>query len=1055
MLILQGSWLDGRLQIWGETAPRAAPATPRRSPRRDRILPDLSPLAPSPFDADAALLGQVTAVLAGSRADGRARHARPGVAWLPCHSGLPIPAQPGFLPPDWPFPGPDAPPQPLRPWRVTRLPLSWPETCVLLATCSNGPELGRRLHVGRSLMVWSRLWRLAGALVARQAYLPDIQRTGGGHFESFWRPVLDADDERRLTHLTAALPPAACALASELARPAAMVDEAARLAIARDFLEQAVDRLVRSAVTTPLTRAQARKGQLAGAHAAWLASLRTDGRRIRWDEVPEDLEQLATALAAWRRPLMIGQAGNCRLMFRLEEPAAPCPAVWQLLISVETGSPPRQWPIHALKQAPPRIREYALTALGQAVTLCPCLRAHESEAAATGVPLDTGEAYNFLAQDVAILRSAGFAVEVPAWWRNPSETNPVRLRALLMAAQDDPDSFARLGLDQLAEVNWTLVLGGQAITPEALKALLESRQPLIHWQGRWIAIDRTEALAAIRQLRKRRICGITLRDLLRLAVGGEADDGVRIETADLTRQGPIGDWLDRLRGDTRIDPLAPPEAFSGELRPYQQRGYAWLAWLRRWGLGACLADDMGLGKTIQALALFQHARDRGLDRPILLVCPLSLIANWRHESSRFTPRLTMLTHYGSDRAFGRVLLQEAAQHDIVITSYTLLCRDFATLNHVHWSMVVLDEAQNIKNPATLQSRAARALTADFRLALTGTPLENQVGDLWALMDFLNPGLLGTRAQFNHRFHRPIRTGVDSGARTVLRQITAPFILRRLKRDPEVIADLPDRVENKVFCSLTPEQAALYASELHRLEAGLGTAVGRVRRGFVLATLTRLKQICNHPLHYLRGVAGEAGEAPAHPQNDAHRSGKLTRLNALVEEVIANGESALIFTQYAVMGTLLQEHLRERIGCEIPFLHGGVGRDARTTMIDRFQQGSGPPLFILSLKAGGTGLNLTRANHVFHYDRWWNPAVENQATDRVHRIGQTRHVFVHKFICSGTLEARIDALIESKLALADDLVGSGEAWLSELSNDKLREVLALSADAVAGDEEEWT
>ncbi|NLF22175.1 MAG: DEAD/DEAH box helicase, partial [Lentisphaerae bacterium] len=922
--------------------------------------------------------------------------------------------------------------------------------------CSNGPELGRRLHVGRSLMVWSRLWRLAGALVARQVVLPAIQRDRGNpHFESFWRPVLGADDERRLTHLAAALPPAACALAAGNTRPAALDHASARLVVARDFLEQAVDRLVRSAVTTPLTRAQARKGKPASAHAAWLASLRTDGRHVRWDEVPEDLEQLAAALAAWRRPLMIGQAGNCRLMFRLEEPATPHPAVWHLHIGVETGAPPRLVPIHALMQVPPRIREYALTSLGQAVTLSPCLRAHESEATPAGVPLDTGEAYNFLAQDVAVLRSAGFAVQVPAWWSDPSEANPVRLRALLAAAQDDPDSFARLGLDQLAEVNWTLVLGGQAITPEALKALLESRQPLIHWQGRWIAIDRTEALAAIRQLRERRVRGITLRDLLRLAVGGEADDGVRIETGALVRQGPVGDWLNRLRGDTRIDPLPPPETFSGELRPYQQRGYSWLAWLRRWGLGACLADDMGLGKTIQALALFQHARDQGLDRPILLVCPLSLIANWRYESGRFTPRLRVLTHYGANRAFGRVLPQEAAQHDIVITSYALLCRDFATLNHVHWSMVVLDEAQNIKNPATLQSRAARALTADFRLALTGTPLENQVGDLWALMDFLNPGLLGTRAQFNRRFLRPIRTGVDSGARTVLRQITAPFILRRLKRDPEVIADLPDRVENKVFCNLTPEQAALYASELHRLDAGLGTADGRARRGFVLATLTRLKQICNHPLHYLRGVAGEAREKdPAHPRDDVHRSGKLTRLNALVEEVIANGESALIFTQYAVMGTLLQEHLRERIGCEIPFLHGGVGRDARTTMINRFQQGSGPPLFILSLKAGGTGLNLTRANHVFHFDRWWNPAVENQATDRVHRIGQTRHVFVHKFICSGTLEARIDALIESKLALADDLVGSGEAWLTELSNDKLREVLALSADAVAGDEEEW-
>ena len=1063
MLILQAGWLEDRLQIWGEVAPGtgAGPSVslPAGGNRTANHRADLRRIAVSPFDAGAPLLGKVVEVLAESCAAARMRHVRPAAAWLPSRRGWPIPAHRGFLPLDWPLPEADEPPPVPAPWRVSLLPLSWIELCAILSACSNGPVLGRRLHVGRSLIAWSRLWRYAGALVARQSYLPHLIGVDDTRFESRWRPVLDTDDRRRFLGLARELPPAAVCLSLAGAVPDALQSAARREAVARDFLEQSVDRLVRSAVTTPLTRAHALKGRHSGAHAAWLASLRGDGRRVRWEQ-PEDLQQLADALAAWRRPLVMGHAADCRLVFRLIEPSRPeaTGACWRLTAAVKQAREPGAWSLWRLDQAPPLVREYGLTALGQAVTLCPCLRAHAPEATEQGVPLDTGEAYNFLSHDIAVLRAAGYEIETPEWWKAPGDANPVRLRALLDAAFNDPGNFARLGLDQIAEVNWTLVLGDHAVTPGQLKELLAANEPLIRWQGRWMAIDRSAAAAALRQLKERQGRRTTLRELLKLAIGGGTVDGVRIDTGAFGTQGASGDLMRRLRGEAGIEPLPVPEAFHGALRPYQERGLAWLAWLRQWGFGACLADDMGLGKTIQALALFQHVRNLGATRPILLVCPLSIIANWVYEASRFTPGLTVLTHYGASRAPGRLLQEAAQQHDLVVTSYTLLCRDFAALNRVQWSMVVLDEAQNIKNPATLQSRAARALTSDFRLALTGTPVENQVGDLWALMDFLNPGLLGTHALFNKRFQRPIRTGVDTGARATLREITAPFILRRLKRDPGIIADLPERVENKVFCSLTPEQAALYAAELRRLDEGLEGAEGLARRGLVLATLTRLKQICNHPAHYEGGLGGvrletlEAGASGGLPAPEPSRSGKLARFAALVEEVVGNGECALVFTQYAVMGALLQNHLRELLGCEIPFLHGGVRREARTAMIARFQSGDGPPVFILSLKAGGTGLNLTRANHVFHYDRWWNPAVENQATDRVHRIGQTRGVFVHKFICSGTLESRIDALIESKLALAEDLVGSGEGWLAQLSNDRLREVLALSADAVAPDEE---
>ncbi len=1064
MLMLQAGWLAGRLHIWGEVSPQEQSDTPPAlAPRRARCLPELEELPATPYDAGAALLGQVTSALAQSKAAQRSRHARPGVVWLPSHNQAPIPAHTGFLPPDRAIPDPASAKLTLQPWRTTHLPLSWPESCAVLAAAVRGPVLGRRLHIGRSLLVWSHLWRLAGALVARQAYLPGLQLNPDGSGDSLWRMLLDSDDRRLVEQLAATLPPAAVALTCDgKTMPPAVTDPVARQAVALEFIAEAVDRLVRSAVTTPLTRAQALKSQHSGAHAAWIASLRTDGRRIRWSG-SDDLAQLAAALEAWRRPLTLGQDEVLRLHFHLEEPAADAQerhAIWHLQIGVTSTSQPDPVPLTQLDQVAPLNREYALTALGQAIALCPCLRSNDAATlTAEGIPLKTEAAYNFMAQDVAVLRAAGFVVSVPKWWRDPQQENPVRLRVLLETAQDDPDSFARLGLDQLAAVNWSLVLGGHPISPDQLKELLESQQPLVRWQGGWVALDRAAALGAIRELRERRKKRISLRELLQIAVGGERADDLRLETGDLAQHNLLGNLIGQLHGSEGIAQPEVSQHFVGTLRPYQLRGYAWLAWLRQWGLGACLADDMGLGKTIQALALFQQAHDDGLERPILLVCPLSLIANWRHEATRFTPNLSLLTHYGPDRDLGQALIRSAGQHTVVITSFNLLCRDFATLSRIHWSMVVLDEAQNIKNPATLQSRAARALKADFRLALTGTPVENQVGDLWALMDFLNPGLLGTRAQFNRRFQRPIRTGVDAGARLALRQMTTPFILRRLKYDPEIVADLPERVENKVFCSLTAEQAALYAAELRRLDSGLGSAEGIARRGLVLATLTRLKQICNHPAHYLHGLGddGEDGSiAPEAHRLDAQRSGKLARFDTLVDEVIAGNESALVFTQYAVMGTLLQKYLRQRLGYEIPFLHGGVARDARTNMIDRFQSGSGPPIFILSLKAGGIGLNLTRANHVFHFDRWWNPAVENQATDRVHRIGQTRNVFVHKFICSGTLEARIDALIESKSSLAEDLVGSGESWLTELSNEKLREVLSLSADVLSSDDsqEEW-
>jgi SNF2 family DNA or RNA helicase len=478
------------------------------------------------------------------------------------------------------------------------------------------------------------------------------------------------------------------------------------------------------------------------------------------------------------------------------------------------------------------------------------------------------------------------------------------------------------------------------------------------------------------------------------------------------------------------------------LRPYQERGFGWLAQMQQLGLGACLADDMGLGKTLQTITVWLYEREQlGIKRPSLLVCPTSVVGNWQHELSRFAPSLKVYKHQGPTRHKDGNFASAAKKADVVLTSYSLLSRDLDFLDELDWANVVLDEAQNIKNPSTKQAQAARKLRGDYKLALTGTPVENRLSELWSIFHFLNPGYLGSRQSFRSQFAIPIERYGDEHATGALRKLTAPFILRRLKTDPTIIQDLPEKFENKVYCTLTAEQATLYEAvvreEMEQIEQA---DEDMARRGSILRMLTRLKQVCNHPAHFL-------GEGEGAELDD--RSGKLERLVEMLEEVRDVDERALIFTQYAQMGDLLQPYLREVLVDEVLFLHGGTPTKKREEMIRLFQSPNGPPIFILSLKAGGTGLNLTNANHVFHFDRWYNPAVENQATDRAFRIGQTKTVQVHKFIALGTLEEHIDEMIEHKKALADQVVGTGEAWLSELDNTQLRELVTLRHEALEG------
>ncbi len=649
-------------------------------------------------------------------------------------------------------------------------------------------------------------------------------------------------------------------------------------------------------------------------------------------------------------------------------------------------------------------------------TLEPFAAAHEP----SSIELDLDAADRFLEQAPAELERLGIELVGPE--------RLVRANLAVRGTVAGNPSEQRAGFNRDAVVDWRLVVAdgddSSAVSAAELARADAAGATLLHNGRRWVRIDP----AALRKARQRldehtRQHGVVdAVTLLHLAAAGELDAPER---------GSAPPWsVELLEGlpDDRLIEAHEGERFAGALRPYQRRGLAWLRFLERLGLGGCLADDMGLGKTATALA---HLQCR--PGPHLVVCPLSVVHNWFSEAARFTPDLHVVVHHGADRDLG---LDGLVPADVVVTTYGLLPRDLGQLSTVEWSTVVLDEAQQIKNPATRAARAVRTLRAGQKIALTGTPVENRLAELWAILDAVNPGVLGSREQFRHRYARPIERHGDAAAATRLRRITQPFVLRRSKSDRQLVPDLPDKIEQIAWAGLSSEQAVLYQHVVQQLLADAEQATGMRRRGLVLAALTRLKQICNHPAHALGDGSRLHG-----------RSGKLARYDELVDELLDVGERALVFTQFREMGELLRRHAAERLELRVPFLHGGVTRNRRDAMVADFQAGLGPPLLLVSLRAGGTGLNLTAASQVIHYDRWWNPAVEDQATDRAWRIGQGRTVVVHKLVCEGTVEERIATVIDEKRALANTVVGGGEAWLSELSTAELRDLVTLDTSAV--------
>ncbi|MEI8131928.1 MAG: DEAD/DEAH box helicase, partial [Leptolinea sp.] len=479
---------------------------------------------------------------------------------------------------------------------------------------------------------------------------------------------------------------------------------------------------------------------------------------------------------------------------------------------------------------------------------------------------------------------------------------------------------------------------------------------------------------------------------------------------------------------------------KGTLRPYQRLGYSWLTFFRNYGMGACLADDMGLGKTIQALAVLLKEKETNgkLPGPVLLICPTSVVTNWQREVRKFSPNLTTLVHQGAGRLKGSAFLEAVHSVDLVLSSYAVVRQDAETIQSTPWWSVILDEAQNIKNSGAKQTQVIRKIQASYRLALTGTPVENRLSELWSIMQFLNPGYLGSFESFRRYYALPIERFRDKEAAGRLKKMVSPFILRRLKSDPSVIQDLPEKIEVKDYVNLSHEQAELYKSVVNDVMTRVQESTGIERRGQILSLLTQLKQICNHPAQWEK----KEMESISLEDGFTRRSGKLLRLAELLEEIISEGDRVLLFTQYAEMGKLLSSWLPRHMGVGVQFLYGATSPEMRDQMVKKFQEDAhGPTVFILSLKAGGIGLNLTRANQVIHFDRWWNPAVEDQATDRAYRIGQSRNVQVHKLITVGTLEERIDEMIEAKRGLADAIITSGDQWLTEMNTDELRDMVS--------------
>jgi SNF2 family DNA or RNA helicase len=828
-----------------------------------------------------------------------------------------------------------------------------------------------------------------------------------------------------------------------------------------DMAESCVDACAREFLAEQFKLSlRGRRARSESAEVAWFTALTTAQPNLRADLA--GISKLQNLLSAWSSETLRKTAASLRTCFRLTPPESNGDR-WQLefllqatddkslIVGADAIWKTRSGALTVLKRRLDNPQEKFLEDLGRAARLFPEMESALRMAKPVAMELTAEGAYRFLKEAAPLLEQSEFGVLVPPWWKKPALRLGVKLKA---APKSNGNNRSFIGLEGICAYQWEIALGDEKLSLDDFRKLARLKVPLVQVRGQWVELKKEEIDAALAFFAKRQTDGeMTAAEVLRIGLGVDAAQ-VGLPVVGIDAKGWLGDLIN---GEEKLTAIKTPDNFNGKLRPYQERGLSWLSFLNNLALGACLADDMGLGKTIQLLALLLAERANGNDgnngkngkngnenekkrfAPTLLICPMSVVGNWQREAERFAPALRVAVHHGAARLSGGAFAKTARNCDLMITTYALAARDEKLLGTVKWGRVCLDEAQNIKNSAAKQTKAICGLKAERRIALTGTPVENRLSELWSIMEFLNPGLLGAASDFRARFANPIERYRNEERAAILKRLTGPFILRRLKTDKRIIQDLPDKIEMKTFCNLTKEQASLYKAVVDDMMKKISESDGIQRKGLILSTMLKLKQVCNHPAHFLQDRSSLEG-----------RSGKLARLEEMLEEILAEGDRALCFTQFAEMGQMLKEYLQQRSGQEVLFLHGATPKHARDEMVARFQGQNGPSIFLLSLKAGGTGLNLTAANQVIHFDRWWNPAVENQATDRAFRIGQQKNVQVRKFVCIGTLEERIDQMIEQKKELAERIVGTGEAWLTELSTAQIRELVALSADAVAED-----
>lgn len=957
------------------------------------------------------------------------------------------------------------------------------------------------IQAGEEIRYWIKAAQFTQELLLRGEIAPSAEfaaktgarrRTGQETLTGVWRPRLSQEaDVERFRELAEAMPPIGLSAPGAYASSEPESREEAGAAVLFSFMSGMIHAVVTgelegmdsdlSRYRTPFRRGSSPAAEL------WWNSLISMFRPVTVQGPTEEMAELIETLreAGGTGMPVIGSEetapaeGELKLVLRLEPPLGEHETLWGITFWVDSAQeaglrlPSRTiWahPDRDLDRGKVRYvsaAEQLLMALGQASELAPELEIALLQPRPEGIKLEQQSFFEFLTHAVPRLQKAGITVLMPSRWSRAGRRRAgLRLQMLNRGTERAPGAPNALGMEQLVAFKAEPMLDGKPVTAEELAALAEASVPYVMFRGEWIEVDTKEIRQVLRYMKKEEEQYMPLSEWLHLAAEeGEDAAWKGLSVFGAESEGLLSFLLDGqvLRS---IEPRQVPEELHGELRPYQERGYQWLSAMRELGFGVCLADDMGLGKTVQVItclldlkheeqqAAAEEARENELfgsgdpsesgeivpaeavNLPALIVCPTSLLGNWQRELKRFAPNLSLYIHHGGQRLHGTAFQAEAQAHDIVLTTYHLAGRDGPDLASLHWSTVVLDEAQYIKNYRTKQAQSVMRLSAPHRIAMTGTPVENRLSELWSIFQFLNPGYLGTASSFRQRYTGMGTSEENSTSLRELHRLVSPFMLRRLKSDPDIRKDLPEKLELKSYCSLTPEQTILYQRVVDDLMGGLDGRNGIARKGIVLSSLTKLKQICDHPV---------LADSSRKDHAKVEASGKMERLLELVDAIRDNGESALIFTQYVAMGELLVSRLTQRYEEEPYFLHGGVSKAQRDEMVETFQKGEGPSLFVLSLRAGGVGLNLTRASHVIHYDRWWNPAVENQATDRVFRIGQNRNVQVHKLICQGTLEERIDELIESKKALSEQVVGSGENWLTEMSDDELRGLISLQGE----------